>query len=539
VVTAIDSVLGVDNPLLPGGEIQGNVIPGFNKDHVRLLFLRIDDPGAAKRWIKRICPYIATAEEVWDFNRLFKQTKSRRGFEGTVKATWVNIAFSYGGLKKLVGEEVKRFIDEAFRDSVSRSDADWVIGGPGGEVDVVVIIAADDLVDLDATARRVRDDIYARDRDTTGGVCVVFEQGGGTRDGVMAGREHFGWLDGVSQPGLRGRWSGTPGDLLTPRAADDPDQGLPGQDLIWPGEFVFGYQGQDRNNATAPGPDSLKSGGKLIAPEWAKDGSYLVFRRLRQDVGAFHRFLRDKGHNLRVDPEALGARLVGRWRSGAPLVVSPEHDDLELGKDVRANNDFEYGPGDDEVPQDPDGRKCPFSAHIRKAYPRDETVAAGDPDPYLNLRPKRTLNESDTQTHRLLRRGIPYGPSSNSTPDKPEDDAIDRGLLFMAYMTSITDQFEFASKQWLNDEDFKRPATGVDPILGQVAGTDERGTINTVLPNETNTVQIGLAKWVTTTGGGYFFAPSITALRTISQPDTPMPTAAETPSRPTPGRVRS
>jgi Dyp-type peroxidase family len=513
----------VPEPVLSGGEVQGNVIPGFSKDHVRLLFLRIDDPVAAKRWIKHISSCVATAQEVWDFNRLFKQTKSRRSFEGTVKATWVNIAFSYGGLGKLVGGEVKRFTDEAFRDSTSRSGADWVVGGPGSEVDVVVIIAADDPVDLDATARRVRDDIDAPDRDTTGGVHVVFEQGGATRQDAK-GREHFGWRDGVSQPGLRGRLSDAPGDVLTPRDPSNANQGLPGQDLIWPGEFVFGYPGQDRHcPVEAEGPNSLSPDGELVVPDWAKDGSYLVFRRLRQNFGAFHRFLSEEGARRGVQPEALGARLVGRWPSGAPLVVAPEHDDLDLAKDERANNDFEYGPGDEnevrdedevrEVPRDPPGRKCPFSAHIRKAYPRDETVVGGDLDPYRDLRPERTLNESDTQTHRLLRRGIPYGPSSNSTPDKPEDDVIDRGLLFMAYMTSIADQFEFVSRQWLNDADFKRPATGVDPLLGHVGDTDERATINTVLPNETNTVTIGLETWVTTTGGEYFFAPSITALR--------------------------
>jgi Dyp-type peroxidase family len=510
-------VPGVEEPFLAGGLIQGNVFPGFNKDHVRLLFLRIDDSGAARRWIQQIGPCVASAREVWDFNRLFGQVKLRRGFEGTVKATWINIAFSYSGLEKLVGQEVDQFTDEAFRNGAGRSGADWVVGGPGSEVDVVVIIAADDPVDLDAAARRVRDDIYAPDRDTTGGVRVVFEQGGATRDGVMQGHEHFGWLDGVSQPGLRGRWSDAPEDVLTPRETNNLDQGLPGQDLIWPGEFVFGYEGQDRNNATAPGPDSLKPDGKLVAPEWAKDGSYLVFRRLRQNVGAFHRFLCEEGTRQGVRAEALGARLVGRWPGGAPLVVRPLTDKPALGSNKYANNDFEYGPPDDgegrKVPRDPDGRKCPFSAHIRKAYPRDETVAAGDPDPYRDLRPERTLNESDTQTHRLLRRGIPYGPSSHSTPDRPEDDIIDRGLLFMAYITSITDQFEFVSRQWFNAADFKRPATGVDPILGQVGDTDERGTISTVLPNEANTVEISLERWVTTTGGGYFFAPSITALR--------------------------
>ena len=195
------------DPALAGDEIQGNVIPGFNKDHVWLLFLRIDEAERRNGGLARFVRVLRPAREVWDFNRLFRNTKCRRGVEGTVKATWVNIAFSYGGLKKLVGEEVNQFADEAFQNSASRSGADWVVGGPGNEVDVVVIIAADDPVDLDAAARRVRDDIYAPNRETTGGVRVVFEQGGAARDGVMRGHEHFGWADGVSQPGLRGRLS--------------------------------------------------------------------------------------------------------------------------------------------------------------------------------------------------------------------------------------------------------------------------------------------------------------------------------------------
>jgi deferrochelatase/peroxidase EfeB len=94
--------------------------------------------------------------------------------------------------------------------------------------------------------------------------------------------------------------------VLTPRVATDPDQGLPGQDLIWPGEFVFGYPGQDRHRPVeAEGPNSLSPDGKLVAPEWAKDGSYLVFQRLRQNVGAFHRFLSEEGTRRGVQPEAL------------------------------------------------------------------------------------------------------------------------------------------------------------------------------------------------------------------------------------------
>ncbi len=343
----------------------------------------------------------------------------------------------------------------------------------------------------------------------------------------MAGHEHFGWRDGISQPGLRGRLSNEKTDLLTPRPnSARPNQGLPGQDVLWPGEFIFGYPSQDQNNAKAAGPDSLKPGGKLVAPEWAMDGSYLVFRRLRQDVGAFHRFLFDQGAELRVDPTALGARLVGRWPSGAPLVRTPTKDKPRLGQNADKNNDFEYGPGDEgekgsadkhgrDVHRDPDGRRCPFSAHIRKAYPRDETVAEGDPNPYEDL--GETLDESDTQTHRLLRRGIPYGPSSDSTPEVPVADAVDRGLLFMAYMTSISEQFEFIREHCLNDRNFKAPSTGVDPILGQEREGDSARTISTVLPGQKESVEIELGNWVTTTGGGYFFAPSISGLRHLAE----------------------
>jgi deferrochelatase/peroxidase EfeB len=356
------------------GDIQGNVIPGFNKDQVQLLFLRIDEPIAAKRWIGRISESVATAREVWDFNQLFKRTKDRRGFEGAVKSTWINIAFSHRGLRKLVGDEADRFTDKAFRRAMKRSRANWVIGGRDSTVDIVLIVAADDPDDLNATMRRVKDDISAPNRETSGGVHVVFEQGGAARDGVTRGHEHFGWLDGVSQPGLRGRLSDAPRDWLTPRDSADPDQGLPGQDLIWPGEFVFGYPGQNpRLRVEAEGPNSLSPDGdeNLVGPEWAKDGSYLVFRRLRQDVGAFHRFLYEEGRRHGVRPEALGARLVGRWPSGAPLVLAPITDDPALGGDKQANNDFEFGPADDD-----EGRKVPAGPRwpvvsVQCAHPQD------------------------------------------------------------------------------------------------------------------------------------------------------------------------
>src|SRR5205814_7220439 len=56
---------------------------------------------------------------------------------------------------------------------------------------------------------------------------------------------------------------------------------------------------------------------------------------------------------------------MGRWRSGAPLVLAPEKDDPELGADRQRNNNFDYGK------MDPHGYAAPLGSHIRRMNPRD------------------------------------------------------------------------------------------------------------------------------------------------------------------------
>ncbi len=544
-----------DEPVLELEDIQGNIVTGFNKDHVELIFLCINDAAAAKRWLAHVGPAIASADEVVAFNRLYKQTRSARGFEGAIKSTWINIAFSCKGLVQL-NEDATALADASFQaglaarsqqlnDPTDGSEGDasrWRVGGIGNEADIVMLVASDDPYDLLATVEHIEESIYAMTGDgldpLRSGVSVLYKQRGGTQLGALAGHEHFGWLDGVSQPGLRGRLSAQPGDVLTPRQhSTDPDQGKPGQDLLWPGEFIFGYPGQKPEGpGTDAGPDSLtRQDGSPAAPDWARNGSYLVIRRLRQDVGGFHAFLKDQADRRggEVSPEAVGSRLVGRWPSGAPVMRAATSDDDLLGHDDCANNNFEFqaatepSVGDaadvcnDETfpasPGDAEGLLCPFGAHIRKSYPRDDVVLPASPDPYGTQRTS-TLGEDDTQTHRLLRRGIPYGPSSRSTPHTPaSDDAADRGLLFMAYMTSIEDQFEFVMQNWVNAMEFKEPGTGVDPILGQAAGTDRSRSIMTAMPGDAVTSEMSLPKdWVIPTGGGYFFAPSMSALKRLA-----------------------
>ncbi len=399
----------------------------------------------------------------------------------------------------------------------------------------MLIVESDDRDDLFAEVARIEHSLYPRrsagGRLIRSGAVVIFKQQGATLPQPLTGHEHFGFLDGVSQPGMRGRISDNPTDVLTFRQnPNDRDQGKPGQDLLWPGEFVFGYPGQDPNSAdiTEPGPISE------AGPPWAEDSSFLVFRRLRQDVQAFRDFVRQTALQLGLSREFLGAKLVGRWASGAPILRAPEADDRALADDECANNNFEFVEETprifpqqrqsaidctDEIPNaqppalfppsegDPDGEICPFAGHIRKGYPRDDTSGT-----------LPTTREVTTQTHRILRRGIPFGEPLRQFPFL---DFGERGLVFLAYQTSIVEQFEFILRQWVNNPDFKELQAGHDLIIGQDnmpgAERERKFTItftkNGIVHREVISTHID---WVIPTGGGYFFAPSIAALELFS-----------------------
>jgi Dyp-type peroxidase family len=580
-------------PILASHNIQGSILTGFNKNHRILLFLSVDrkELSGFKTWLRSQILFIATADEVIAFSRLFKATRERRNREGTVKSTWMNISFSYDMLTEL-NDKAEEFRDEAFRKGLAKrseslgdptkgrySAENWLVGGPDNEADVMLMIEADDRADMLDEYSRIQDSIDNMIDDNGNridpGISILFKDDGANLPPPLTGHEHFGFLDGVSQPGLRGLLSPDKTDVLTirqnPNKRDQtkdgkiiPAQGKPGQDLLYPGEFIFGYPRQipkpddkfEGLNAD-PGDDSLakdpfKDG--PAGPAWAKDGSYLVYRRLHQDVGGFHRFLHDVAEDNHIAdpsnasaPRLVGAKLVGRWPSGAPVERMPESENPALADDDCKNNNFEFQGDADAIkkqPNDPsacvddddvkfpraqkdsEGLVCPFSAHIRKAYPRDD-----EPRDPKHLPPSdQKLGESATQTHRLLRRGLPYGPVSRSTPDAPIDDDADRGLQFLAYQTSIMNQFEFVTNNWVNAEDFKEPfgkGGGHDPIIGQNSKNNRirRFTLTFPDPNKpgtTKTVQLttdaffketGKTDWVLPTAGGYFFAPSIDALK--------------------------
>ena len=524
-----------EEPVLDTHDIQGNSLGGFNKDHEMLIFFKMTQVVAAKQWLRSIEPSIATAAEVIAFNQLFKTTRRRQGEEGTVRSTFINIGFTFEGLKKLT-PDANEFTDSAFKDSLHNRSASlgdptnpntvghpsqWVIGGAHNVPDGVLIVASDDPSHLAKTVKKL-------EKSFGNGLKVMFKQRGETLPGALAGHEHFGFKDGISQPGIRGRLPEVPHAFLTQREdPTDPNKGKPGQDLLHAGEFIFGYPTQ----IGQPDPNreglNLNLGETSIAgPAWATNGSYLVFRRLRQDVKGFHAFVKSTAAALSksnpafmtLTAEKFGAKLVGRWASGAPIVNNPDRDNPANATDL--NFEFEG--------EDGQGLRCPFAGHIRKTYPRDTERGS-------------FVNESATQTHRLLRRGIPFGkPMSSGCPvslnrlrgvftdwiasamegnGKMGGDTMgDRGLLFLAYQTSIERQFEFVTNAWVNNPDFSDSGNGHDPILGQSQDPTTRDrSIVIQAENPANNATVKLPKdWIIPTGGGYFFTPSIQGLKHLA-----------------------
>ena len=484
-------------------DIQGNILAGFNKDYASfLLFALPADQAQAREWLRDLVDEVATAEEVKQFNDLFRAIRSRRGREGIVEATWMNLAFTHNGLEKLglPQHELDRLPDEFRQGMRNRAEligdvgvndpSQWPNGLGTATIHALMIVAADSDDD------RKREVEYFT-RDAAGhGLTLVFQQDGMTRR-EAADREHFGFRDGISQPGIHG--------LTVPSDPSNPDEGEPGQHLIAPGEFVLGYplQGSLPAGSPASSPTTPAGDPPDLQRELTRNGSYLVFRRLQQDVKGFWDFVTTQAPKQKQSVDLFAAKLVGRYLSGAPLEGADDATD-DPGKtnpDVVLEkskiNAFAYS-------TDPDGMQVPRAAHIRKTHPR-----AQEPP-----------GEQEGRRRRILRRGIPFGDSFDprSEPDSPSgaDPQFpnDRGLCFVCYQRSIRDQFEFIQHGWANQDSVPQPGDGVDPVASQAAPEGERsfrlpgGAVDPVrLPKQ----------WVTTTGGEYFFSPSIRALKRLSK----------------------
>ena len=472
-----DSPLNLQN-------IQGDILAGFFKDFETLIFFQIPDRASGGAWLAELIQDIANTDDVQQFNQKFKRACRRMSDPTQVmQAIWVNVAFTHQGLAALGVEpaDLAAFPEE-FRqgmreragllgDGGASAPEQWMDPFRAQEIHGMLIVAADRDADCRAEVSRQERRMSAH------GIAVCYEQPGHSLlDTDGQNHEHFGFRDGISQPGILG--------FTPPNNPQDHTQGDPGQDLIQPGEFVLGYPSESSPDEPEP-----------VSPAWAADGSYLVLRRLRQDVQAFRDFVSSQARTEHFGEELMAAKLVGRYKSGAPLErtkdqrpnFDPERKDPSIRDssilDDRYINNFEYG-------GDPDGVLVPRSAHIRKVYSRDQVP----------------LGEDETRRRRLLRRGIPFG---DPLPERAQPAgrygggvgaADDRGLLFICYQSSIASQFEYVQRRLVNNPEFPNPGDGIDPLISQSQG-------GFALPGGVQSHIQLMERWVRTTGGGYFFSP--------------------------------
>ena len=434
-------------------QIQGNVIPGFRTTLQAVVALRFDAPDRARAWLGLLAPSITSGQEV---------AKGRIEAPGA----WLNVALSWIGLEALDAPGREALADEFKAGMFARAGLlgdgptdGWTVGGSSAtEASALLIIAANDQKSLaDALGEQ-------RKGWTAHGIRELATFQG---ERLPGNREHFGYHDGISQPVIAGY--------------DAPTGG------VRAGEFVLGYPDQALR-PDRPGPD------------WAQDGSYLVFRRLRQDVAGFRQTMESEGAKVGLSGEQLGAKVVGRWPSGAKLALPIQARDPDPQRADRPAMEIRRL----DFAEVPEGHAVPLFAHVRKANPRD-------------------VNAAQPSRHRLLRRGIPYGvPLTSATDDKQ-----DRGLLFLAYQASIANQFEHIQRAWFNDPGFpphgNAPAPGADPLVGQPAGARAVS-----LPDGDHPAMLQMARFVSVTGGGYFFAPSLRALAGLARPLTAFTLKKET-----------
>ena len=223
----------------------------------------------------------------------------------------------------------------------------------------------------------------------------------------------------------------------------------------------------------------------------SRNGSYLAYLRMEEHVGAFRDFLRQHG-KTREEQELIAAKLMGRWRSGAPLVLAPQKDDPALGADLQRTNDFDYGT------MDPYGYGCPVGSHIRRMNPRDTA--------------------DNMQRHKMIRRGGTYGPP---LPEDAPEDGVERGIAAFIGCASLVRQFEFAMNVWVNDPKFKDLGNERDPFIGT-----QDGTFDMTIPKRPIRKKIkGLPAFTTVRGGAYFFLPGIKALRFLAADGASVPAA--------------
>jgi Dyp-type peroxidase family len=444
-------------------DIQDNVVAPILMRYGRHLFLKFTAGDKARAWLAR----------------MREQVNARQGAHGT--RFTINIGFTYEGLKMLgLSQRSLVSFPDAFRAGIRaraqevgdvgpHAPEHWEGGLGGPDIHAMGWIRTESGEDREEATR-----IILAEMNVTGGVEIRFVQDTKAlahENGIGSEGEHFGFADPISQPPIEGA-----------DAPVYPGDGVQEADGTWrslkPGEFLLGYE-DEAGVAGVQAPEPL---------ELRLNGTYMVFRKLYQDVAAFRRYLATAGKALygSDDPEhqeLVAAKMMGRWRSGCPIDLSPEKDDPAIAADPHRRNNFTYA-GDEN------GLRCPLGSHLRRTNPRATPL-------------KRATT---VRRHRLIRRGVEYGPH---LPDGVlEDDGVDRGLINLFIQVDIERQFEFVQKEWMKGGEF----IGLDPNEHDpINGAGGDGSQLSV-PGATHPFLFDLPTFVLVKGGEYLFVPGLQAL---------------------------
>ncbi|KAK5635331.1 hypothetical protein RRF57_011043 [Xylaria bambusicola] len=504
--------------------VQGDILEGLGKKAELYFFFRIK-AGEGSRFredLRSLIPLITTTTEAKKFHQTIKEGKKEAAEEGRhfplIENSGVNVSFSQKGLVALgisddIGDNVYRNGMLADAKALGDDLTEW---DPNFKKDIhgVFDITANSMVVLDKTLDHIKKIFRFGHKDAT--IEEATQLRGHVRPGPESGHEHFGFNDGLSQPAVK-----------------DVDAGVvsePGEKPVRQGVILLGREGDD-GLVFPPGSEAQP----VTRPSWALDGSFLAFRYLKQLVPEFDTFLQENA--LKGIPPApgnptgadlLGARLVGRWKSGAPIDLTPLRDNPAFAK----RQDFRFDPKNQE--------RCPFAAHIRKTNPRSDLDDLGGTEIRRRLN-MRSLTLRQAWRHEIwhgleskllipidavIRRGIAFGPEVTDKERRERrsspDEKLERGLLFACYQSNLGNGFHFMQQSWANTRTFPPkktavppvPEPGIDPIIGVATDMKPRQMVGTSLDISGSNTELDFgARWVISRGGEYFFTPSIPALK--------------------------